>query len=939
MKKFVSVFLCIALLSGLFPGMGVFAQYANDADDFQQMLEHFRREMFSPGGFSPHAWGFEPPQIFIDGSEVVHTPPLEDVVQAEPWGVEAFGIAPLTEFVPYNVGAVRTFAGGVPAATLIMQGRRVNIWAADATMQIDGSILAHLDYIVDRMEVSFAPFAGVRIYPPSPLKPIVGDVHRDGRINLILHNYTGGGFFQSGDYHYIGGRTPIAAVHVHAGFADSSSPRYDRNMLYNVFAHEFQHLLFHMYFSVYTLITSGMNPPLTVTSGQFLWLNEAMSELAGFLYSSPGSETIMTGRAFSASGNSYAETSLLINGVPPFGDFVNFNNSLKNYGMSMLYGILMHRAAENNPNIAVNYTRSIYDFFRAQFPPSETPEGFWANQHRIQSATMPVWVGNAFNATGLTFGWSGMSAFQMLYFIFMENFIADGGEAVGVPTFRFLNSNYSAHRLWGIRPSLGTGSVFNTSTGNTFFPLTHLSPLPSLHSGGSVTLTGFNGTAPLGATHERLYLLPGSYENPFLNITLTDNAPNNTMFYVAIPNDAPGAVSDFGNRTLGSAGATVHQLNTNGMPNIIYTGGQNAYFFAVTLFRDVVGVQVNYEWLEEAPHIPQPIINLSYFDEYGTWTGDAYGLNWFYNRSEEGGLDIHTFITTDNVLVTGNANLPPNHSVNIFPMFSSTITWEAYLTGGGDVSALVSVLTGSDTGITFNMNAGRISIFDSTESVALLIYSWLGNWVDVFIGGNAEIHASGEDNIALALTAPPNHTSNLIGGVILTPRQSFALQNFDTPLGKGVTPPSQASNLIGGVISGSANISVSGPGSVAIFLYDANLLVATGGGVYISAPLSYAGSFAIFAENPGNVNVTPGPENLRAGGHLTGRTNLVGDLQPLIEGLTTDLNNLIREAEELLADTQLSTDGEDIPMHMYWATEEVIAIFYGYINAARDVAA
>ena len=36
--------------------------------------------------------------------------------------------------------------------------------------------------------------------------------------------------------------------------------------------------------------------------------------------------------------------------------------------------------------------------------------------------------------------------------------------------------------------------------------------------------------------------------------------------------------------------------------------------------------------------------------------------------------------------------------------------------------------------------------------------------------------------------------------LLLTPRQSFALQNFATPLGKGVTPPSQANNLIGGVI-------------------------------------------------------------------------------------------------------------------------------------------
>ncbi|MCL1884301.1 MAG: tRNA pseudouridine(55) synthase TruB [Defluviitaleaceae bacterium] len=37
---------------------------------------------------------------------------------------------------------------------------------------------------------------------------------------------------------------------------------------------------------------------------------------------------------------------------------------------------------------------------------------------------------------------------------------------------------------------------------------------------------------------------------------------------------------------------------------------------------------------------------------------------------------------------------------------------------------------------------------------------------------------------------------------LLTPRQSFALQNFATPLGKGVTPPSQANNLVGGVIIG-----------------------------------------------------------------------------------------------------------------------------------------
>jgi len=43
--------------------------------------------------------------------------------------------------------------------------------------------------------------------------------------------------------------------------------------------------------------------------------------------------------------------------------------------------------------------------------------------------------------------------------------------------------------------------------------------------------------------------------------------------------------------------------------------------------------------------------------------------------------------------------------------------------------------------------------------------------------------------------------NNLIGGAILTPRQSFATQNFATPLGKGVAPPSQTNNLVGGAIN------------------------------------------------------------------------------------------------------------------------------------------
>ncbi|MCL1882206.1 MAG: hypothetical protein FWF81_00415 [Defluviitaleaceae bacterium] len=62
----------------------------------------------------------------------------------------------------------------------------------------------------------------------------------------------------------------------------------------------------------------------------------------------------------------------------------------------------------------------------------------------------------------------------------------------------------------------------------------------------------------------------------------------------------------------------------------------------------------------------------------------------------------------------------------------------------------------------------------------------------------------------IALLSPANFLNEInfwytrnpenIDSYVLTPRQSFALQNFATPLEKGVTPPSQTNNLIGGVI-------------------------------------------------------------------------------------------------------------------------------------------
>jgi len=63
--------------------------------------------------------------------------------------------------------------------------------------------------------------------------------------------------------------------------------------------------------------------------------------------------------------------------------------------------------------------------------------------------------------------------------------------------------------------------------------------------------------------------------------------------------------------------------------------------------------------------------------------------------------------------------------------------------------------------------------------------------------------SAADEPAAFALIAPvAEEIYKRLSPRILTPRQSFALQNFATPLRKGVTPPSQMDNLIGGVIYG-----------------------------------------------------------------------------------------------------------------------------------------
>ena len=85
---------------------------------------------------------------------------------------------------------------------------------------------------------------------------------------------------------------------------------------------------------------------------------------------------------------------------------------------------------------------------------------------------------------------------------------------------------------------------------------------------------------------------------------------------------------------------------------------------------------------------------------------------------------------------------------------------------------------------------------------------------------------------------------------ILTPRQSFALQNFATPLGKGVTPPSQANSLIGGVIYGEDETTLESAVIARIKALNQTLATAESctGGMIASTLISAPGSSAVFNE-------------------------------------------------------------------------------------------
>ncbi|MCL2456532.1 MAG: hypothetical protein FWD19_03170, partial [Defluviitaleaceae bacterium] len=256
------------------------------------------------------------------------------------------------------------------------------------------------------------------------------------------------------------------------------------------------------------------------------------------------------------------------------------------------------------------YSKAVYEFFAENFPPSANSATYNANSNKAASTEMSALVGNIFNKAGLSGSAVAQNAFHLLYFIFMENFAADGGkifsDANEISTIKFINNFFSAHNLWGIRPNLGitpTGQGLNgvfESASSGFYSLgAPRVAFSTLANGGRISLTGQN-SPPGGATHEIFYRLTGqTTTNPILNISLTDNGT--TMYYVVVPNDAVGAQSSSANRQFGRDGANVFPLKRDGTQNFIDTRGQNAYLFAATIFRNVQNISVDYSWTNTMP--------------------------------------------------------------------------------------------------------------------------------------------------------------------------------------------------------------------------------------------------------------------------------------------------------------------------------------------------
>lgn len=460
-------------------------------------------------------------------------------------------------------------------------GNHCNITSFTTSTSMADEIALKFDNIYTAMTnqaTGFAPHQGIIANTGYSNVSQVGDLGEDGKVNILLYDIgdTGGtnfssdaGFFTDGDFYaYYETQTMNNLDMIHMDISDfnSNSTESTKLYFYETLAHEFQHLLFYMHYGIYQ--------PQSIY-GEDIWINETLAEMAAAFYTEFGTELVNFTFLRGAANNQYNTGT----------DFINFDGSLKSYGMARMFAHWLYKTNEN-------FATKFYNNIREELPVSTNRAQLIANTNKISnSGDMRGMIGNALNA-GTNVGTGGNETISKLYFLFTEAFGADGGLLNGdsYKLQKMYGSSNPTDNLWAIRPVMGVngGRVYNDSSLSGFYQdaSTFASAIPNLNSGASVTASG---------AREQLFKLtnPSISSNTLLNITVPNTGYGNILYYLLVPQDDL-VVSGNATYTTGASGANIYSL-IKGVENKIDSMGKPVYLLVVT-FEENVNARVSYEW-------------------------------------------------------------------------------------------------------------------------------------------------------------------------------------------------------------------------------------------------------------------------------------------------------------------------------------------------------
>jgi hypothetical protein len=529
-----------------------------------------------------------------------------------------FDINDVRPFYLYGVGNGDITVNG----KLMAQGKHVNIWILDnddwlrkmgkphevgvVTAAMAKDLADRFDPVYEAMtneETGFAKHANVQINTSYANFPTIGDMGNDGKVNFLLYDLYGdgatggGGFAWSADFWTHNGSKKYNAldmlhvdISIDGGYKLFVGTEEEKISEFGTLPHEFQHMLFYMYFGLY-------NTNNLTSTGQdaYLWLNESLAQCAALYYLKPGYEIIKTYQTYIGTSNDYYYQGKYV-------DFLNFDSN-KCYNMGLMMSSIFYKKTGGL------YPHNLYNYFKILYPPAISPmyANTPANIAKVSANPMAVNVGNWFNYA-LSLGISdSKTAFSQAIRLFMESFAADGGTVVTPTTTTKTIKMYSSSNLpvdalwaWRVAFSYPDGDVYAglNGTGSYYYPNYYSSyPIPELTSGENAILKGFGTTPPEGATQDKVYKLSGDDPSKsILSIKINDNNAA-TNYYVAVPNDEV-VTGRYGIYTNGISGATLYHLTADGTPKIINTGGKPAWLFIATIYRNV-NTSVTYSWESE----------------------------------------------------------------------------------------------------------------------------------------------------------------------------------------------------------------------------------------------------------------------------------------------------------------------------------------------------